>query len=264
MWPFIEIGGIFLPTYNLALAIGVLAGATQLFFAARRKRVILQFLADNFFLLLLATLFFARLSELLIHQHSLMEFPFFWRESSGFDFFGGIAGFLITLAVLTRKYNENFFTWLDLSLLAATPALFCHHIGTFFAGSAYGIPTSLPWGVTFTDPEAVGYSTLPIHPTQLYAALLLLAFFIIASAIFKHTTQTGKTGAFLLLTLSLTYFSLDFLRGDSAPTFGPLRASQYYTLVLAVVAAVLVLKMKQTAREARSGELHISNSIPDS
>jgi phosphatidylglycerol---prolipoprotein diacylglyceryl transferase len=257
MWPFIEIGGIFLPTYNLALAIGILAGAIQLFFAARRKRVILQFLADNFFILLLSAFFFARLAEVLLHGYSVIDFFFFWTENGGFNFFGGAIGLLATLALLSRKFNENFFIWLDLVMLSTSVALIFHYIGTFLAGSAYGIQTTLPWGVTFTNPDAVGYSTIPIHPTQIYAALLTLGFFITASFIFKNTTKTGKAGVFLLLTLSLSYFFLDFLRGDSAVVFGILRASQYFTLTLSVLAMALVLKMKQSAHEARSGELHI-------
>ncbi len=258
MWPFIEIGGVFIPTYNLALAIGILAGATQLFFAARRKRVILKFIADNFFIFFFITLFSARVTEILLHNYSLLDLPFFWAENGGFNFFGGVIGFLVTLVILSRKYNENFFTWLDLLLLTAMPTLFFHHVGTFLSGSAYGIQTSLPWGVTFTNPEAVGYSTLPIHPTQIYAALITLGLFVFASIVFKNTTKTGKAGIFILLTLSITYFFLDFLRGDSEPTFGFLRASQYFTLALSILAAALVVKIKHAAHEARSGELHIN------
>ncbi len=258
MWPFLEIGGIFLPTCNLVFAIGILVGAAQLFFAARRKRVILQFLADNFFVFLFVSFFSARLVEVLIHNYSLLDFPFFWAKSGGFNFFGGVIGFLFTLALLSRKYNENFFTWLDLTLLSFAPVLFFYHLGTFLEGSAYGIQTALPWGVTFTNPEAVGYSTLPIHPTQVYAMLLSLIFFITAFLVFKNTTQSGKTGVFLLLTFSISYFFLDFLRGDSAVVFGFLRASQYFTLALVILSVVLVIKMKQFAHEARSGELHIN------
>ncbi|MCF7836558.1 prolipoprotein diacylglyceryl transferase [Candidatus Gracilibacteria bacterium] len=258
MFPFFEIAGVFIPTYNIALAIGILAGAIQLFFAARRKRVVLRFLADNFFILLLAALFCARLTEILLHNYAWLDFFSLGSKSGGFSFFGGSIGFLVTLGVLTRKFNENFFVWLDLILLTAAVTLVFHHLGTFLAGSAYGTQTMLPWGVTFTNPDAVGYSTIPIHPTQIYAAIFALGFFIAASFVFKNTTKAGKAGVFLLLTLSLTYFFLDFLRGDSAVVFGPLRASQYFTLFLAILAAALVVKMKHSAHEARSGELNIN------
>ncbi|MFH0834692.1 MAG: prolipoprotein diacylglyceryl transferase family protein [Patescibacteria group bacterium] len=257
MWPFLEIAGIYFPVYNLMLALGILAGVTQLFIAARRKRVMLQFLADNFLWLTLATVFCARLAEVLLRNFPILDFPFVWGETAGFSFFGGAVGLLIMLTILTRKYNENFFLWLDLILLAIAPALFFHHLGTFFAGSEYGKPTALPWGVVFTNPDAIGYSTIPLHPTQIYAALATLGLFAAACFIFKTTTRAGKAGTFLLLTLSTTYFFLDFLRGDSAPTFGPLRASQYFTLVFAVIAALLIIKIRLVAREERRGELQI-------
>ena len=257
MWPFLEIAGIFVPTYNLALAAGVLLGAVVIFFSARRKRVILRFFADNFLWFLLAIFCSARLVEIILHNYSLLDFPFFWAENGGFDFFGGVIGFLILLAVLARKYNENFFVWLDLVALASAPVLILHHLGTFLAGSNYGSPTNLPWGVIFTNPDSAVITTLPIHPVQIYSAILVLALFLTACAIFKKSNQPGKTGGFLLLTFSLGYFCLDFLRGDSAVAFGGLRASQYFALGLAFVAAILVFKMKFSAREARVGEIHI-------
>jgi len=257
MWPFVEIAGIFIPTYNLSLAAGVLLGAVVIFFSARRKRIILRFFADNFLWFLLVTFFTARLVEILLHNYSLLDFPFFWAENGGFDFFGGAIGFLILLAILAQKYNENFFTWLDIVALAAAPVLTLHHLGTFLAGSNYGLPTNLPWGVVFTNSDSAVITTLPIHPVQIYSAILILAFFIAAVVIFKKTNQSGKTGGFLLLTFSLGYFCLDFLRGDSAVVFGALRASQYFALGLAFVATTLVFKMKFSASEARVGEIHI-------
>ena len=60
-----------------------------------------------------------------------------------------------------------------------------HVVGRFgclFAGCCYGKPTTVPWGITFTDPFAaanVGTPLgVPLHPTQLYEAgaeLLILA-----------------------------------------------------------------------------------------
>jgi len=258
MFPFLEVAGVFIPTYNLVLAVGILAGAMQLFFLARRKRVTLQFLAGNFFLLLFVTLFFSRLAEVLFHGYSLLELPFFWMKDGNFNFFGGVAGFIAVLAFLSRKFNENFFTWLDLILLPASLTLVFHHFGTFFAGSAYGTQTALPWGVTFTNPDAVGYSTIPIHPVQIYAALLVFGFFIAASLISKHTTMAGKAGIFLILTISLLYFFLDFLRADSAVVFGFFRASQYFALAFSIFAALLVIRMKRKIYETRGGEFHVS------
>lgn len=257
MWPILEIAGMRFPTYNLALVLGVIAGLAVLFLVARRKRVALQFLADNLITLVAITFLFARLVEVWINKYPLMSIPFFWQENGGFSFYGGLIGFLLALFILCRKYGENFFVWLDLISLSATIAIVFHHIGTFLSGVAYGTPTVLFWGVTFTNPESAVLTTLPIHPVQLYAALLALVFFAVAVFISKHTRTPGKAGIFLLLTLSTSYFLLDFLRGDSAPMFGFLRASQYFALAFATAAAALIFKMKHEKISASSNELNI-------
>jgi hypothetical protein len=62
---------------------------------------------------------------------------------------------------------------------------------------------------------------------------------------------------------SLSYFFIDFLRGDSAIVFGILRASQYFTFTFAIFAAILVINMKQIAHKNRSEEFPIYPKIND-
>jgi phosphatidylglycerol:prolipoprotein diacylglycerol transferase len=47
----------------------------------------------------------------------------------------------------------------------------------FLNGDTYGLPTSLPWAVTFTNPEAMAPLGVPLHPTQLYEMTLNLSLF---------------------------------------------------------------------------------------
>src|SRR4029434_7597125 len=55
-------------------------------------------------------------------------------------------------------------------------------IGCLMAGDDYGRPTSVPWAVVFTDPDAgrIGGAPLgvPLHPVQLYESLVCLALFL--------------------------------------------------------------------------------------
>ena len=59
---------------------------------------------------------------------------------------------------------------------AATPALAIGHaigrVGCFMVGDDYGQPSALPWAVAF--PEGLPPTTVPVHPTQLYEAALLV------------------------------------------------------------------------------------------
>jgi phosphatidylglycerol---prolipoprotein diacylglyceryl transferase len=245
MWPYLEFAGIRFPAQALTLAAGILIGLFVLFWATRRRRVSLAFLSDHFLLLVITTFITARLTEIWLHRMSLSAFPFFWESQSGFDFFGGAIGFLVALFIVARRAGENFFIWLDLTAIATTTTLIFYHIGTFLDGTNYGASTKLPWGVSSV------LTTLPVHPSQIYATVLTFILIICAAFMFKRTRTAGKTGFFLIFTVSLGYFLLDFLRGDSAPTIGVLRASQIFSIGFAVLSAGFFFKLKRKKLNAR-------------
>ena len=89
----------------------------------------------------------------------------------GLSWFGGLIGGVGTGLWLLRHYQVPIVS----GLAAATPALALGHaigrIGCFLVGDDYGRPTDLPWGVAF--PEGLPPTDIPVHPTQLYEALLL-------------------------------------------------------------------------------------------
>ena len=243
-----------MPTYNLLLVTGFFLSLVVLFFAARRKRVALDFIADHFIIFFLATFFVARITEVLIHGYELLDIPFFWRDT-GFDLSGGLLGFLITLYFLTRRHGEHFLLWLDLTLLSGAALFLFHHLGTFASGEAYGQPTDLFWGIAFTDPDAAILTTLPIHPTQLYAAAITLFVLLVAAVIFKKEKTPGHAGVFILLMLAAQVFLLDFLRDDSAPTIWLLRFSQIFALGFGGIAMLLLYRLRHSKRPIHGTDL---------
>jgi phosphatidylglycerol:prolipoprotein diacylglycerol transferase len=68
------------------------------------------------------------------------------------------------------------------------------------AGCCYGRPSNLPWAVTFTHPETLCPIKEPVHPSQLYEAVLLLFVFAV---IYQSRTRKRFEGQ-----LMLTYFFL--------------------------------------------------------
>ncbi len=259
MWSSLTIAGGSFPMYNLTLAAGVLLSVLMLTLAARRKRMALAFLADHFFLLFITTFVVARLVEVLLLGYSFLDLLLFWQDMA-FNFYGGVAGFLVALYFVCRRKGEDFFAWLDLTALTAGFILIFHHVGTFLAGTDCGVHTGLPIGVTFTDPavDAACLASPPVHPLQLYAAALAVLFFWVAAFVFRRTRVAGQAGALLLLTFSLVTFALDFLRADSAPVFGGLRVSQYFALGFIVLAAFLMVRLKQHSHHTRRPELDLT------
>ena len=128
-----------------------------------------------------------------------------------FSAFGVFYGGLGALFLFTKKAKESFWAWLDAFTLATLFCLFFLHLGHFFNGSNYGIPTGLPWGIVFIS-ISIPFTT-PLHPTPLYSALL--SFFIFAYGM-KRSRQThllGVVGSLGIMLYSISAFLIDFLHG---------------------------------------------------
>src|SRR3954453_107264 len=93
---------------------------------------------------------------------------------SGGVFYGGLILAVAVALWYIRRVGLPLWTTCDVF----APGIALGHVvgrfGCFFAGCCYGKPTSLPWGITFTDPFAAANGgnplNVPLPPTQLYEA----------------------------------------------------------------------------------------------
>lgn len=250
MWPQIQLGAILLPTYNLILALGVLAALAVFFFACRRKRLALPFVADHFFIFFFAGLVVSRIVEMLLYSYPISSFFLFWRDS-GFNFFGLALGLIGALFFLARRHHEPFFRWLDVFGFVAAALMFFESLASFAAGAAYGQATSLPWGIIFDDPAAAIFTTIPIHPTQLYSALAWIIAFVAGSVAYQKSQQSGFAFSVIAAISSSLLFFIEFLRADSAPSFAGLRAGQWESLLVAAIAFFILVRFWRLVAQHR-------------
>ncbi len=94
-------------------------------------------------------------------------------QSAG-TFYGGLLGAILTIVLYARFQHLPLLAVLDIAAAALPLSHAIGRLGCFAAGCCFGKPTSLPWGVTFTDEAAARLSGTPLHislhPTQLYEA----------------------------------------------------------------------------------------------
>ena len=128
-------------------------------------------------------------------------------------------------------------------LSAATPALATGHaigrIGCFLVGDDYGKPTQLPWGVAF--PEGLPPTDIPVHPTQLYEAVLLipLALLLIRWRS-QHVADNLIVGRYLIMAGAIR-FAIEFIRINRR-LIGPLTLAHMISLTAIAVGAATVLR----------------------
>ncbi|MBN2087834.1 prolipoprotein diacylglyceryl transferase [Candidatus Peregrinibacteria bacterium] len=208
-----QYGSVTLKTFNVILAITfLLTGAFAIRFSDRQN-LNLSFLSKNFVYLILFALLSGRVFYVIEHwpafRSSLLYIFYFWDMH--FSFFGILYGFVGGLLLLTHKAKEDFWSWYDVSVFSMLFSLIFINIGHFFNGSHYGIPTDLPWGISF-DTQNIPFVN-PIHPTQLYAAILALLIFLYSMKRSKRVHLSGVVGNTAIMAFSIGMIALDFLHG---------------------------------------------------
>jgi phosphatidylglycerol:prolipoprotein diacylglycerol transferase len=167
--------------------------------------------------------------------------------ASAGDFYGGFIGALIASAIFfSRHPSLPFWRAADLCGPAIALGQAIGRIGCFMAGDDYGRPTSLPWAVTFTDPDAarLGGAPLgvPLHPVQLYESVLCLVLFAVLVRFGRRKRFDGEVILAYTLMYAIARFTLEFFRGDADRGFvfgGLLSTSQFIGMILSPAAIAL-------------------------
>jgi len=142
-------------------------------------------------------------------------------QSAG-TFYGGVIGGILWVVLYAHFQKMPLLGVLD---LAAAPVALGHSIGRvgcFMAGCCYGKPTSLPWGVTFTNPIAERIAGTPLnvslHPTQLYEAGAEFLNFLLLVWLGTRQRFAGQlVGAYFIL-YGIERGAIEFLRADPGRT----------------------------------------------
>jgi phosphatidylglycerol:prolipoprotein diacylglycerol transferase len=179
--------------------------------------------------------------------------------TSAGDFYGGFIGGLVGSALFFRRHPQLPF-WRVADLCAPSIALgqAIGRIGCFMAGDDYGRPSSVPWAVAFTDPDAarIGGAPLgvPLHPVQLYESAVCLILFGVLVWLGRRRHRDGQLIAAYTLMYAVARFVLEFFRGDEDRGFvlgGALSTSQFIAVIMVVVAVVVFAMRRGTTSAAR-------------
>jgi prolipoprotein diacylglyceryltransferase len=89
----------------------------------------------------------------------------------GFAWFGGLLAGFAAFVWVGRRQKIPLLTLLDAGSPAAALGYGIGRIGCFLSGDGdYGIPTSLPWGMSF--PDGLVPTTQRVHPTPIYELIV--------------------------------------------------------------------------------------------
>jgi phosphatidylglycerol---prolipoprotein diacylglyceryl transferase len=92
---------------------------------------------------------------------------------SGITWYGGLVGGTLAAVAGCLLHGVSVRLYAEAVCVGAAVGQAIGRIGCFLVGDDYGRPTQLPWGVAF--PEGSPPTLEPVHPTQLYETVWLLA-----------------------------------------------------------------------------------------
>ena len=264
MIPFLHLGPITIPTFGLMVATGLLvaAYALQADFDRRRESFLKRGYQepsprDEGFLIIgiagISGLVGARLYHVLESPRELMADPTMLYSRFGFAWFGGFIGGFIALLFLARHYRIPALEFMDLCAPAACVGYAIGRIGCLLSGDGdYGIPTKLPWGMSF--PNGVVPTTEKVHPTPIYEFLIWM---LIAAVLWQmgknylNGEAAGRVFSFYLILTGAARFLIEFIRINPRSFFG-LSNAQTASLVSIILGIVLLLRIKPNSQKANS------------
>jgi phosphatidylglycerol:prolipoprotein diacylglycerol transferase len=152
-------------------------------------------------------------AEFFAHPLALLFSPF------GFAWFGGLLAGFAAFVWIGRRQHIPLLTLLDAGSPAAALGYGIGRIGCFLSGDGdYGVPTSLPWGMSF--PNGLVPTTERVHPTPIYELIVACAIAWFLWRIYdrqkpapgKKVTPAGAIFALYLVLTGLARFLVEFIR----------------------------------------------------
>lgn len=223
--PFLHIGHFTIPTFGLMVALAMLSAYWLLRADIGRHNLSTRADAETFIAIpCLAGIAGAKLYHVLESPAEFLAHPVALLFSQfGFAWFGGlIAGFAAFLWLGWRR-NIPLLQLLDIGSPAAALGYGVGRIGCLLSGDGdYGIPTSLPWGMSF--PHGLVPTDQRVHPTPIYE---FIAACLIASLLWRfgrgecahHIASTGvsvrscgSVFAYYLMLSGAARFLVEFIR----------------------------------------------------
>ncbi len=252
------IGPLTIYTYGVLLAAAYLLGLQLAIVRARKAGLDSGRMLDLGVYLVIAALVGAKLLLLFVNFNYFRSNPgeIIVLARSGGVFYGGLIGATLVAFWYIKRHRLPLWTTCDVFAPGIALGHVVGRVGCLMAGCCYGLPTSMPWAITFTDPFAaanVGTPlNVPLHPTQLYEAgaeLLILAFLLVTER--KGRTFAGRTFWGYMLLYAISRFVIEFYRGDERGLVAGLSTSQFISLVLATLSVIMlvVLRRRQPAPE---------------
>jgi phosphatidylglycerol:prolipoprotein diacylglycerol transferase len=256
-----QLGPLTVHWYGVMIALAFLAGLWTATGRARRENISAEKIADVTLWLMVGAIAGARFVYVTTYwREEFANQPFtevFMIQHGGLVFYGGFLGAAVAGIIYIRWKKMPL--WKTLDVLAPSVALgsVFGRIGCLLNGCCYGRQTNLPWGLTFTNPQAHDLSGtplgIPLHPTEIYDALLNLILYGFLAWLFRRKKFDGQIFSTYLLCYAVTRSIVEYFRGDYSNLHYHLGLTPAQWISVPIFVAGLALAAVLSRREPKRG-----------
>lgn len=163
----------------------------------------------------------------------------------GLTIYGAILGALIAVIIYAWVKKISFWQLGDVIAPGAILGQAIGRIGCTINGCCYGLPTSLPWAVTYTHPNSYAVLGVPSHPAVVYLLIWDLIVFVILWQLRKRLKPVGSLFLLYLALYAAGDLGSRFFREGTPFLFGLQQAQVIGIAILVVTVPWLIIGMRR-------------------
>ena len=228
-----HIGSFTMNSFGVMMALAFISAGVVAHWQFKKRGVRPDFIYPILIAAVIGGLLGAKIHYLIIHPD---EWPSNLWSGEGLVWFGGLFGALIAVVIVTVASKQRLARIMDTGALAVAIGYAFGRMGCFLRGDDYGVPTSLPWGMSF--PKGLPPTTIRVHPTQLYEiGLTLIIFAILYWLVAPRFKREGPLMFAYAVLAGTARLLVEFVRTNPKVAWG-LTQQQFIAIAMIVVGAV--------------------------
>ncbi|MDD5139676.1 MAG: prolipoprotein diacylglyceryl transferase [Verrucomicrobiales bacterium] len=213
-----HLGSFPVHAYGVMTALAFVLGLWTATLRGRRVNISGEIIADVTLWVMVGTIIGARTVYVVTYWKDefagqpLSEIFAIWH--GGLVYYGGLIG--ASLAGITYLRWKKLALWKIADVMAPSIALgsVFGRIGCLLNGCCYGRACDAPWAISFPPGNPLGSPTTPVHPTEIYDALLNFALYLFLAWLFRRKKFDGQIFAAYLICYAITRSFVEYFRGD--------------------------------------------------
>jgi phosphatidylglycerol---prolipoprotein diacylglyceryl transferase len=214
----LHLGSFPLHSYGVMMALAFVFGLWTATLRARREKISGEAIADVTLWIMIGVILGARVVYVTTYwKDEFADQPIseiFMIQHGGLVFYGGLIGAMVAGAIYLSW--KKLPLWKVADVLAPSIALgsVFGRIGCLLNGCCYGRACDLPWAISFPADNPLHPPTYPVHPTEIYDALLNFALYVFLAWLFRRKKFDGQIFATYLICYAVTRSFVEYFRGD--------------------------------------------------